>query len=82
MCTNYNKDGWQYDEKFIDYFADGWEYDAFSVHKPRRCADPLPQRGCQTTGLHGDEAMHRGQAYHPKRKPAAGIYYTRVYFSW
>ena len=42
------------------------------MYKFSWCVDPLPQRGGQTPGLHGDQAVHRGQAHHTKRKPETG----------
>ena len=51
---------------------DGWEHDAVPVHQPGGRADPLPQRGGQAAGLHGDPPVHRGQANHAKGEPATG----------
>jgi hypothetical protein len=57
-------------------FADGREHDAVPVHQPGWCADPLPQRGGQATGIHGDQAVHRGQAHHTEGEPTAGLTLT------
>ena len=42
------------------------------MHQPGRGVDALPERGGQAAGLHGDQAVHRGQAHHSAGEPATG----------
>ena len=56
----------------LTFCLDGWQHYAVPVHQHRRGADPLPQRGGQEAGLHGDQAVHRGQTHHTEGEPAAG----------